>query len=97
MDFVGRRFVGGSLIGGIAETQEMLDFCGKHNITCMTEKIPISYVNTAMERLIKNDVKYRFVIDIGNTLTDKNAIENPPTDKNGTENTTTDEKDSAEC
>ncbi|KAG0588411.1 hypothetical protein KC19_2G241100 [Ceratodon purpureus] len=65
----GRRFVGGSLIGGVAETQEMLDFCGKNNITCMIEKIPMSYVNTAMERLQKNDVKYRFVIDIENTLT----------------------------
>ena len=93
--FVGRRIVGGSLIGGIAETQEMLDFCGKHNITCMTEKIPISYVNTAMERLIKNDVKYRFVIDIGNTLTDESDIGNTITEKNDIGNTKTDEKDSA--
>lgn len=93
--FVGRRIIGGSLIGGIAETQEMLDFCGKHNITCMTEKIPISYVNRAMERLIKNDVKYRFVIDIGNTLTDQNDIGNTITDKKDIGNTPTDEKDSA--
>jgi hypothetical protein len=93
--FVGRRIVGGSLIGGIAETQEMLDFCGKHNITCMTQKIPISYVNTAMERLIKNDVKYRFVIDIGNTLTNENDIGNTITEKNDIGNTPTDEKGSA--
>ncbi len=43
-----QRDVGGSAIGGIKETQEMLDFCGKHNITCMIEKIPMSYINTAM-------------------------------------------------
>uniref|UniRef100_A0A0D6R301 Enoyl reductase (ER) domain-containing protein n=1 Tax=Araucaria cunninghamii TaxID=56994 RepID=A0A0D6R301_ARACU len=64
----GRRMIGGSLIGGIQETQEMLDFCGEHNITCDIEKIPIDYVNTAMERMVKSDVKYRFVIDIGKTL-----------------------------
>ncbi|CAK9198219.1 unnamed protein product [Sphagnum troendelagicum] len=64
----GRHFVGGSLIGGIAETQEMLDFCGAHNITCMIEKIPITYTNSAMDRLMKSDVKYRFVIDIENSL-----------------------------
>jgi cinnamyl-alcohol dehydrogenase len=63
-----RRYVGGSAIGGIKETQEMLDFCGEHNITCLIEKIPISYINTAMERLDKADVKYRFVIDIANSL-----------------------------
>jgi cinnamyl-alcohol dehydrogenase len=63
-----RRYVGGSGIGGIKETQEMLDFCGEHNITCLIEKIPISYINTAMERLGKADVKYRFVIDIANSL-----------------------------
>lgn len=61
----------GSLIGGIAETQEMLDFCGKHNITCMIEKVPMSYANKAMERLAKNDVKYRFVLDVENTLHEK--------------------------
>ena len=66
--YVGRRFVGGSLIGGVAETQEMLDFCGKNNISCTIEKIPMSYVNTAMERLQRNDVKYRFVVDIEKTL-----------------------------
>jgi D-arabinose 1-dehydrogenase-like Zn-dependent alcohol dehydrogenase len=48
-----RQFVGGSGIGGIKETQEMLDFCGEHNITCMIEKIPISYINTTLEKLEK--------------------------------------------
>lgn len=61
---MGRKSVAGSLIGGIAETQEMLDFCGKHNIVCDVEKIPIDYINEAYERMLKNDVKYRFVIDI---------------------------------
>jgi uncharacterized zinc-type alcohol dehydrogenase-like protein len=60
----GRRNFSGSLIGGIKETQEMLDFCGKHNITCDIELIPIQKINEAYERLVKNDVKYRFVIDM---------------------------------
>lgn len=60
--------VGGSLIGGIKETQEMIEFAAKHNITAAIERIPIEYINTAMERLQKSDVRYRFVIDIGNTL-----------------------------
>jgi len=60
----GRRSISGSLIGGIAETQEMLDFCGKHNITSDVEVIPIQKVNEAYERLIKSDVKYRFSIDM---------------------------------
>lgn len=60
----GRRMIGGSLIGGIEETQEMLDFCSEHDIACEIERIPMDYVNTAMERLLKADVKYRFVIDI---------------------------------
>ncbi|KAL2635009.1 hypothetical protein R1flu_006488 [Riccia fluitans] len=59
-----RRCVGGSLIGGIRETQEMLDFCARHHIFCKIERIPISYVNEAMVRLAKSDVKYRFVIDV---------------------------------
>jgi len=59
----GRRLVAGSCIGGIQETQEMMDFCAEHNIVCNIEKIPIDYVNTAMKRLEKGDVKYRFVID----------------------------------
>jgi len=61
---MGRRSLAGSLIGGIKETQEMLDFCGKHNITSDIELIPISKINEAYERVIKADVKYRFVIDI---------------------------------
>jgi len=60
----GRRSIAGSLIGGIKETQEMLDFCGKHNITADIELIPIQQVNEAYERVIKSDVRYRFVIDI---------------------------------
>jgi len=64
----GRKIVGGSCIGGLKETQEMIDFAAKHNITADIEVIPIDYVNTAMERLVKADVRYRFVIDIGNTL-----------------------------
>lgn len=62
-----RRSVSGSLIGGIAETQEMLDFCGKHNIISDIELIDIAQINDAYERMLKSDVKYRFVIDI-NTL-----------------------------
>jgi uncharacterized zinc-type alcohol dehydrogenase-like protein len=60
----GRRSLSGSPIGGIAETQEMLDFCGDHNITADVEVIPIQKVNEAYERLVKADVKYRFSIDM---------------------------------
>ncbi|KAF0216739.1 MAG: putative zinc-type alcohol dehydrogenase-like [Geobacteraceae bacterium] len=60
----GRRSLSGSIIGGIAETQEMLDFCGEHNITADVEVIPIQKVNEAYERLVKSDVKYRFSIDM---------------------------------
>jgi uncharacterized zinc-type alcohol dehydrogenase-like protein len=60
----GRRSLSGSIIGGIAETQEMLDFCGKNNITADVEVIPIQKVNEAYERLVKSDVKYRFSIDM---------------------------------
>jgi len=59
-----RRSFSGSLIGGIAETQEMLDFCGKHNITSDVEVIPIQQVNEAYDRVVKSDVKYRFSIDM---------------------------------
>ncbi len=59
-----RRSFSGSSIGGVAETQEMLDFCGKHNITADVEVIPIQKVNEAYERLLKADVKYRFSIDM---------------------------------
>jgi alcohol dehydrogenase (NADP+) len=61
---MGRRSLSGSPIGGIAETQEMLDFCGKHNIVSDVEVIPIQKVNEAYERLLKSDVKYRFSIDM---------------------------------
>jgi uncharacterized zinc-type alcohol dehydrogenase-like protein len=61
---VGRRSLSGSPIGSIAETQEMLDFCGQHNITADVEVIPIQKVNEAYERLLKSDVKYRFSIDM---------------------------------
>jgi uncharacterized zinc-type alcohol dehydrogenase-like protein len=59
-----RRNLAGSCIGGIAETQEMLDFCGKHNIVCDIEKIRMDEISTAYERMLKSDVKYRFVIDM---------------------------------
>jgi uncharacterized zinc-type alcohol dehydrogenase-like protein len=60
----GRRSLSGSPIGGIPETQEMLDFCGSHNITSDVEVIPIQKVNEAYDRLVKSDVKYRFSIDM---------------------------------
>jgi uncharacterized zinc-type alcohol dehydrogenase-like protein len=60
----GRRSLSGSLIGGIAETQEMLDFCGEHGITADVEVIKIQEVNEAYERLLRSEVKYRFVIDM---------------------------------
>jgi uncharacterized zinc-type alcohol dehydrogenase-like protein len=60
----GRRSLAGSLIGGIKETQEMLDFCSKHNITSDIETIPIQKINEAYERVVKSDVRYRFVIDM---------------------------------
>ncbi|MCM4152425.1 NAD(P)-dependent alcohol dehydrogenase [Arenibacter sp. N53] len=61
---MGRRSVAGSLIGGIAETQELLDFCGKHNITSDIEVIKIQEINKAYDRMLKSDVHYRFVIDM---------------------------------
>jgi uncharacterized zinc-type alcohol dehydrogenase-like protein len=61
---LGRKSVAGSVIGGIAETQELLDFCGKHGITSDVEVIKIQYINEAYERMLKSDVKYRFVIDM---------------------------------
>jgi uncharacterized zinc-type alcohol dehydrogenase-like protein len=63
-----RRSLAGSLIGGIKETQDMLDFCGKHNLTSDIELIPIDKINDAYERMLKSDVKYRFVIDIKGSL-----------------------------
>src|SRR5664279_4290762 len=61
---MGRRSLSGSNVGGIAETQEMLDFCGAHDITADVEVIPIQTVTDAYERLLKSDVKYRFSIDM---------------------------------
>jgi uncharacterized zinc-type alcohol dehydrogenase-like protein len=59
-----RKHLAGSLIGGIAETQEMLDYCGAHNIACEIELIRIQQINEAYERMLRSDVKYRFVIDM---------------------------------
>jgi alcohol dehydrogenase (NADP+) len=61
---MGRKSVAGSAIGGIAETQELLDFCGEHGITADVEVIKIQDVNKAYKRMLKSDVKYRFVIDM---------------------------------
>ncbi len=61
---MGRRRLAGSLIGGIRETQEMLDFCAEHNVASDIELIKIDQINEAYERMVKNDVRYRFVIDI---------------------------------
>ena len=61
---MGRKSLSGSLIGGLAETQEMLDFCGQHNITSDIEMIRMDQINEAYERMLKSDVKYRFVIDL---------------------------------
>jgi uncharacterized zinc-type alcohol dehydrogenase-like protein len=60
---MGRRSIAGSMIGGIAETQEMLDFCAAHKVTADVEVIPVQKVNEAYDRLAKSDVRYRFVID----------------------------------
>jgi alcohol dehydrogenase (NADP+) len=68
-----RRHIAGSLIGGIAETQEMLDFCAEHGIVSDIEIIPIQKINEAYERMLKSDVKYRFVIDMASL---KNASQN---------------------
>jgi uncharacterized zinc-type alcohol dehydrogenase-like protein len=69
----GRRNLAGSIIGGLAETQEMLDFCGEHNISADVEVIPIQKVNEAYERLIKSDVKYRFAIDMASLKAEASA------------------------
>jgi D-arabinose 1-dehydrogenase-like Zn-dependent alcohol dehydrogenase len=61
---VGRRSLSGSRLGGIAETQEMLDFCGAHDITADVEAIPFQKVNEAFERLLQSDVRHRFCIDM---------------------------------
>jgi len=64
-----RRSLAGSLIGGIQETQEMLDFCASRGIACDIEVIPIQQVNEAYERVLKSDVRYRFVIDMASLTT----------------------------
>ncbi|KAG9149625.1 hypothetical protein Leryth_023240 [Lithospermum erythrorhizon] len=64
----GRRTIAGSAFGGLKETQEMIDFAAKHSIFPEIEIIPVDYVNKAMDRLLKSDVKYRFVLDVANTL-----------------------------
>lgn len=63
------KILAGSCIGGMKDTQEMIDFAGKHNITADIELISMDYVNKAMERLAKADVRYRFVIDVANSMT----------------------------
>ncbi|NBH31915.1 NAD(P)-dependent alcohol dehydrogenase, partial [Staphylococcus warneri] len=65
---IGRKSISGSATGGLKETQEMVDFAAEHNILPDVEMIPIDYLNTAMERLLKSDVKYRFVIDVAASL-----------------------------
>ncbi|XP_061343231.1 probable mannitol dehydrogenase [Gastrolobium bilobum] len=65
---LGRKMIAGSAAGGVKESQEMIDFAAKHNITADIELVPMDYVNTALERLANNDVRYRFVIDVANTL-----------------------------
>lgn len=62
------RTVSGSVTGGMKQTQEMVDFCAAHEVYPTIEVIPIQYANEALERLAKRDVKYRFVIDIENSL-----------------------------
>ncbi len=65
---LGRRSWSGSYIGGMRETQDMLDFCGRHNITCDIEIITADNINQAYDRILKSDVKYRFVIDTNSIL-----------------------------
>jgi uncharacterized zinc-type alcohol dehydrogenase-like protein len=75
-----RRSLAGSLIGGIAETQEMLDYCAEHGISSDVELIPIDQVNEAYARVLKSDVKYRFVIDLASlqgSRADPRASTNP--------------------
>ena len=69
-----RKTVAGSLIGGLAETQEMLDFCGEHNVVSDVEMIDMPYINEAYERMLKSDVKYRFVIDMASLKKEQDAV-----------------------
>lgn len=73
----GRRSLSGSLIGGLPETQEMLEFCGQHNITSDVEVIPIQKINEAYERLLRSDVKYRFVIDMASLKSEQSPASVP--------------------
>jgi uncharacterized zinc-type alcohol dehydrogenase-like protein len=66
---MGRKRLAGSAIGGVRETQEMLDFCGQHKIASDIELTPIQKVNEAYERVLKSDVRYRFVIDMASLKT----------------------------
>jgi cinnamyl-alcohol dehydrogenase len=70
---VGNKTLAGSCIGGMADTQEMLDLAAQHGVTADVELVGADYVNAAMDRLAKGDVRYRFVIDIGNTLAKDSA------------------------
>jgi len=70
---MGRKSLAGSAIGGMEETQEMMDFCAEHNIVSDVEMVPIQAVNDAYERLVKNDVKYRFVIDMASLKEERAA------------------------
>ena len=63
----GKRAVKGSVIGGMEETREMMELCGKHNITCDIELTTPDKINQAFDRVAKNDVRYRFVIDVANS------------------------------
>jgi uncharacterized zinc-type alcohol dehydrogenase-like protein len=71
---MGRRTLAGSLIGGIPETQELLDFCAEHGITSDVEIIPIQKINEAYERMLKGDVRYRFVIDLASLRQDEQSV-----------------------
>jgi uncharacterized zinc-type alcohol dehydrogenase-like protein len=68
-----RRSLAGSLIGGVQETQDMLDFCARHGIVSDVEMIDIQGINEAYERMLKGDVKYRFVIDMDSLKKERNA------------------------
>ena len=68
-----RRAIAGSMIGGIAETQEMLDYCAEKNIVSDIEVIPMQQINQAYERMLKSDVKYRFVIDLASLKEESKA------------------------
>ncbi|XP_059073494.1 probable cinnamyl alcohol dehydrogenase 7/8 [Cryptomeria japonica] len=68
---LGRKSISGSCIGSIEETQETLNFCAEKKVSCQIEIVGMDYLNEAMERLDKNDVRYRFVVDVGATNLDK--------------------------